>query len=169
MGARQPSKGKDKMKRLLAVLLVLGLGLFPAVATETTRSALQTQNSANIISNGSGAISAVTLNSLLANIIDSAGAQLSPNTWAEQNIFSAELRAKRLNLTDRGACTMTAGTCSAQALASTYTSAPTCVATWTGTGALAGTLKIASTTSTVTPSSNNAADTAQVNWLCFGN
>lgn len=75
----------------------------------------------------------------------------------------------RFKLSDQGNCTMAAGTCAAQNLASTYASAPLCTATWDGTGALAGSIKIASTTTTVTPSSSNGADTAHVNWMCFGN
>jgi hypothetical protein len=75
----------------------------------------------------------------------------------------------RILLADQGQCTMAAGTCTAQSLASTYAATPLCFLTYTGTGTLAGTLKVASTTTTVTPSSTNAADTAQVNWACYGN
>lgn len=75
----------------------------------------------------------------------------------------------RVQLADQGSCTMTAGVCSAQALGSTYSSAPNCYGSWTGTGALAGALKMPSTTTTVTPTSSNAADTAQIKWVCFGN
>ncbi len=75
----------------------------------------------------------------------------------------------RLKLSDQGQCTMAAGACAAQSLGSTYAVAPLCFLTWTGTGALAGHLKVASTTTTVTPTSDNGADTAQVNWVCFGN
>jgi len=153
----------------LAIAVLLAFSCGQTRATETTRAALQSQNSTNIVTNGSGQISATTLNSLLANIIDSSAVQQSTNAWTAQNIFNAELQAKRLNLSDRGTCVMAAGTCSAQTLASTYTSAPTCVLTWTGTGTLAGVLKVASSTTTVTPSSSNAGDTAQVNWACFGN
>lgn len=148
-------------------MLLLTVGV--AFATDSPRSTLLTQNTNSITTNSSGQISGATLNSLLANIIDSAGVQQSANTWTAQNIFNEELRAKRMNLTDSGSCVMVAGTCTAQALGSTYSVAPKCVATWTGTGSLAGKLRISSTTTTVTPSSDNAADTAQVNWACFGN
>ncbi len=68
----------------LAILLAFG----SARATETTRSALQTQNSTTIVPNRSGQISATTLNSLLANIIDSSGILQSSNSWAGQNVFN---------------------------------------------------------------------------------
>ncbi len=77
--------------------------------------------------------------------------------------------ALRFSITDRGVCTMSAGACPAQSLGSTYASAPFCFGTWTGGGTLAGTLKITSTTTTVTPQSSTGTDTAQVNWICFGN
>jgi len=76
---------------------------------------------------------------------------------------------QKLNIQDKGQCTMAAGACSAQTLNNTYSVAPICLATWTGTGALAGAIKIASSTTTVTPTSSNGADTAQVNWICVGN
>ena len=78
-------------------------------------------------------------------------------------------KAKRFKLTDQGQCTMNSGACTAQPLGSTYTTAPLCTATWTGTGMLAGAIKITSNTTTVTPSSSTGTDTAQVNWFCFGN
>jgi hypothetical protein len=75
-----------------------------------------------------------------------------------------------LKLADQGQCQMVSGACSAQSLSHTYASAPNCVATWTGKGTLTnGGLKIASTTTTVTPSSSTNTDTAVVNWVCFGN
>jgi hypothetical protein len=77
--------------------------------------------------------------------------------------------ATRLQTSDQGQCTMTAGTCAAQKLSSTYGSPPLCFANWTGTGTLAGIIKIASTTTTVTPSSSVGTDTAQVNYVCLGN
>jgi hypothetical protein len=74
------------------------------------------------------------------------------------------------NFYDSGTCTMAAGTCTAQTLTShTYGTAPACTLTWTGGGALAGILRVASTTTTVTPSSTNGADTAVVNYYCSGN
>jgi hypothetical protein len=79
------------------------------------------------------------------------------------------LTNKDLKLRDQGQCTMAAGACAAQTLAHTYAVAPACIATWTGTGTLTGIIKIASTTTTVTPSSSVGTDTAQVNWVCFGN
>lgn len=79
------------------------------------------------------------------------------------------LVASRLNPTDKGNCTMAAGTCSAQALGSTYLAAPLCIASWTGGGTLTGIIKVSSTTTTVTPGSSINTDTAQVNWICFGN
>jgi hypothetical protein len=69
---------------------------------------------------------------------------------------------------DTGTCTMAAGTCAAQTLSHTYQTAPFCFATWTGGGALAGQVKVPSTTTTVTPASSNGADTAVVNWSCQG-
>jgi hypothetical protein len=72
-------------------------------------------------------------------------------------------------LTQHGSCTMTAGACAAQTFPYAYKAgAPPCQLTWTGTGALAGVLKVASSTTTVTPTSSNAADTAVVNWVCSG-
>lgn len=65
-----------------------------------------------------------------------------------------------------GNCTMVAGTCAAQSFGVTYVSAPVCFASWNGTGALAGILKVPSTTTTVTPASSNGADTAVTNWRC---
>lgn len=89
---------------------------------------------------------------------------------------AAQIKGSRFKIIDMGQCTMGAGTCTAQDLNQTYTAAPRCWATWTGTGALAGQIKIVSTTNggtagvgSVTPSSSNGADTAQVNWFCFGN
>jgi hypothetical protein len=73
-----------------------------------------------------------------------------------------------LKIGDQGSCTMKAGTCSAQRLSRTYTAAPNCVATWNGTGVLTGLLKVSATTTTVTPASSMATDTAVVNWVCFG-
>lgn len=74
----------------------------------------------------------------------------------------------RFAITDEGQCTMTSGTCGAQSLGSTYSSAPKCFANWTGTGTLTGILKVPSTTTTVAPASTVGTDTAQVNWACFG-
>jgi hypothetical protein len=74
----------------------------------------------------------------------------------------------RLRLQDQGTCTMAAGTCTAQALGSTYASAPLCFLTWTGSGTLTGILKCATTTTTVTPSSTVGTDTAVMNWFVFG-
>jgi hypothetical protein len=79
------------------------------------------------------------------------------------------LTAKMFNasfLGEFGSCTMASGTCSAQSLAHTYGSAPVCIVTWTGSGTLAGMLKVASTATTVTPASSNSGDTAVVNWYC---
>lgn len=78
-------------------------------------------------------------------------------------------RDMRLKLTDQGQCTMNSGTCTAQRLGSPYETAPLCTVTWTGNGRLHGQLKVASTATTVTPSSSVDSDTAQVNWMCFGN
>lgn len=75
----------------------------------------------------------------------------------------------RFQITDFGQCGMSSGTCAQQSFGSTYTGAPLCFATWTGVGTLNGQIKIASTTTKVTPSSTNGSDTAQVNWICFGN
>jgi hypothetical protein len=83
--------------------------------------------------------------------------------------LSANLITGRTKISDQGSCTMAAGTCTAQSLASTYAAAPVCAATWTGTGTLTGILKVASTTTTITPSSSVGTDTAQVSWICFGN
>jgi hypothetical protein len=95
------------------------------------------------------------------------GALPTRNTTGNTQVDGA-LKASRLNPTDKGQCTMSSGACSAQGLASTYTSAPNCQATWTGTGTLAGQIKITSSTTTVTPTSSTGSDTAQVNWVCFG-
>lgn len=84
------------------------------------------------------------------------------------NIFGALQVGSSVKIGDSGNCTMTAGTCAAQTLTKTYSAAPKCLLTWDGTGALAGTLKAPSTTTTVTPASSNGADTAHVNWACFG-
>jgi hypothetical protein len=74
-----------------------------------------------------------------------------------------------LEIGDQGSCAMTAGTCSLQKLSRTYTAPPNCVATWNGTGVLTGLLKVSATTTTVTPASSVATDSAVVNWVCFGN
>jgi hypothetical protein len=74
------------------------------------------------------------------------------------------------NWSDQGSCTMTAGACAAQTLGSgTYSTAPLCTLTWTGTGTLTGILKVASTATTVTPTSSVGTDTAVVNYQCWGN
>lgn len=153
-------KAPQGLALLLAILLAFSCG--QTRATETTRSALQTQNSAAITSNGAGQISGTTLNGLLANIIDSSGFLQSDNSWTGQNVFS------KLSPTSRGTCTMVAGACMAQSLGATFSVAPVCLLSWTGTGTLAGVLKITSTTTTASPASSNAGDTAQVNWVCFG-
>jgi hypothetical protein len=75
----------------------------------------------------------------------------------------------RLQLKDQGTCTMAAGTCSAQALGSTYTGTPLGFVTWAGGGTCTGILKAASTTTTVTPSSSVGTDTCVVNWIALGN
>lgn len=75
----------------------------------------------------------------------------------------------RFQIRDMGTCTMAAGTCPAQNLASTYAAAPLCFLTWNGSGTLTGILKAPSTTSQVTPASTVNTDTAQVNWACYGN
>lgn len=82
--------------------------------------------------------------------------------------------ATNFTMQDQGKCTMTAGTCPAQTLTFNYTNTPICYATWTGTGALAGAIKVPAPTGTfptqtVTPASSNGADTAQVNWRCDPN
>ncbi len=73
-----------------------------------------------------------------------------------------------LRIGDQGSCTMTTGSCSAQTLSHTYANAPNCIATWNGTGTLTGSVKVPATTTTVTPASSVATDTAVVNWVCFG-
>jgi hypothetical protein len=65
-----------------------------------------------------------------------------------------------------GSCTMSAGTCTAQSFGITFDTAPVCTVTWKGAGTLSGNLKVTSTTTSVTPSSSGASDTAQVNWSC---
>lgn len=98
---------------------------------------------------------------------------LNPNTGRYKAIVcingSGDFTLPKVKLTDQGQCTMAAGTCSAQTLAYTYTAAPLCWAVWTGTGTDTGFIKLASTTTTVTPSSSVGTDTAQVNWFCAGN
>jgi hypothetical protein len=74
-----------------------------------------------------------------------------------------------VKIADQGNCTMSAGTCSAQNLSTTYGTAPNCTCTWNGSGSLTGFLKCPSTTTTVTPASSVGGDTAQVNWICLGN
>lgn len=73
----------------------------------------------------------------------------------------------KLQLLSEGQCAMTSGTCSAQALGTTYTAA-FCVGGWTGTGTLTGQLKFPSTSTTVTPASSVNTDTAVVSYACFG-
>lgn len=91
----------------------------------------------------------------------------SSHYWQAQPDSSGKLLT--LNIHDTGQCTMSAGTCSAQTLGHTYTAAPGCIATWTGTGTLTGHVKVTSTTTAVTASSDVNTDTAQVTWACFGN
>lgn len=75
----------------------------------------------------------------------------------------------KIKTADQGTCTMTAGSCGALPLASTYNVAPNCFGSFTGTGTLAGIIKFAATTTTVTPTSTTGTDTATINWACFGN
>lgn len=79
------------------------------------------------------------------------------------------VRATSLTITDEGSCTMTAGTCSAQALSHTYTGAAKCFVSWNGGGTLTGILKIPATSTNTTPASSINTDTAVVNWFCTGN
>lgn len=74
----------------------------------------------------------------------------------------------KLNVSDKGTCVMAAGTCGAQALVGGYGAAPTCFATWNGTGTCTGILKAPSTASAVTPASSVGTDTCNTNWVCFG-
>ena len=79
--------------------------------------------------------------------------------------------AGRLKLADQGQCTMTLGACAVPIdLSTTYTNAPQCFAQWTGTGTLTGTVKVTATTTQITSlSSSVTTDTAEMNWVCFGN
>jgi hypothetical protein len=75
----------------------------------------------------------------------------------------------RFQIQDMGTCTMAAGTCPAQTLASAYSAGfPKCFLQWTGSGTLTGILKAPTTTSSVTPASTVNTDTAVVNWMCYG-
>jgi hypothetical protein len=65
-----------------------------------------------------------------------------------------------------GSCTMSAGTCTAQSFGVKFEDPPVCTVTWRGAGAFGGKLKVISTTTSVTPSTTSASDTAQVNWSC---
>lgn len=66
-----------------------------------------------------------------------------------------------------GQCTMNGTTgCAAQSFGFTFAAVPKCFGTWTGGGALAGRLSVPSTTTTVTPASTTAADTAVINYGC---
>ena len=70
---------------------------------------------------------------------------------------------------DQGSCTMASGACAPQALTYPgYVSAPRCYGSWTGSGALTGQLSFPSTSTSVTPTSSGATDTAVVNWYCVG-
>jgi hypothetical protein len=75
----------------------------------------------------------------------------------------------RFQVTDFGQCEMGSGTCGQQSLGSTYAKPPLCFASWTGVGSLKGGIKVSSTATTVTLASSDGNDTAQVNWICFGN
>jgi len=116
-------------------------------------------------------------NSTGAFLMKFVGTPTANRTWTFQDATDVvvgrattdALTNKRLKLSDQGQCTMASGTCPAQSLSTTYSAAPLCFANWTGTGTLTGIIKIASTTTTVTPSSSVGTDTAQVNWACFGN
>lgn len=101
---------------------------------------------------------------LTVNGVNEVNCTTTACTTAEPSVFSA-----RVNIADKGACTMSSGTCAAQSLSGTYSAAPICVASWTGAGTLTGALKVPSTTTTVTPASSLGTDTAVVNWQCFGN
>ena len=70
-------------------------------------------------------------------------------------------------LEDLGTCAMSSGACEVITLNHTYTSAPVCVATWTGTGTLTGNIKASTTTNTLTISSTVNTDTALVGYSCF--
>lgn len=76
------------MKKFVLALALFASSTFSTFASEITRSALQTQNNDNITTNSAGQISGAKINSLLANIIDSAGMLQSGNTWTGQNLFS---------------------------------------------------------------------------------
>lgn len=113
--------------------------------------------------NGAGALTAA------ATVPSADFADGNSGTGSVLHATNSVANPSRLKLTDQGQCTMAAGTCAAQNLGTSYVTAPICFLTWTGTGTLAGALKVASTTTTVTPSSSDGADTAEVNWACFGN
>ena len=131
------------------------------------------------VGNGSTSLTSQNVKLVLNNSANSD----SQGTWrilnAAGNVSFLEMEAigqvhpgngaYRFKLSDQGQCTMAAGACSAQALGSTYTTAPLCGLTWTGTGTLTGIIKVASTTTTMTPTSSVGTDTEQVNWFCFGN
>lgn len=130
-------------------------------------------NTAGVIIGTTSSANSTSNLGLQLNTRDSGGT-LRPVTVGAQPIggsssaLTISAPVQKLNVRDQGQCTMSTGACSAQTLNNTYSSAPTCFATWTGTGTLAGAIKIASTTTTVTPSSSTGTDTAQVNWFCIG-
>lgn len=74
-----------------------------------------------------------------------------------------------LKLKDQGQCTMRYGACPAQSLGHTYAAAPQCFWSWTGRGILTGQVKMLTSLSAVTPTSTVNRDTAEVNWICYGN
>lgn len=85
----------------------------------------------------------------------------------DKNLLGGPVQANsQLYVGESGSCTMVSGTCSAQSLTKTYSTAPRCFASWNGSGTLTGILKVPSTTSTVTPASSVNTDTAVVNWEC---
>lgn len=79
---------------------------------------------------------------------------------------TAGISGGQLYIYESGSCTMSSGACSAHPLTKTYSTAPRCFGSWTGSGTLTGILKFPSTTSTVTPASSVGSDTAVVNWEC---
>jgi hypothetical protein len=150
----------------------------PGILARTSNAAGDVRINATNTATGAGVSASLGLSTGTGNsycldqLIDNSGAPFRKTSCGSAvtvwKLIEPTL-STRLKLTDQGSCTMSAGACSAQTLGSTYSAAPVCLLTWTGTGTLAGVLKVAATTTTVTPSSSNSSDTAQVNWACFGN
>jgi len=65
-----------------------------------------------------------------------------------------------------GTCTLTTGACPVYNFLTTYTVAPKCTASWTGTGTFTGILKVLTSTTQLTITDTVSESTGVINWAC---